>query len=101
MIFERPTRHLNVFKRHGVIGELLIIFVTFARDQDDVTRLRDFDCLGNRLRAVGDFFKMIAEKTFFDFGYALIWIFFSRIVWIVDDLFCDLFFYLTLSLLIL
>ena len=80
MIFERTPRNLNVFKRNSVIGKLLIIFVTFARDQDDVTRLCDFDCLGNRLRAVGDFFKMIAAKTFFNFGDNFIRIFFPRII---------------------
>ena len=42
-ITDRAPRHLNVFKRHSVIGELLVIFVTFARDQHDVTRLRVFD----------------------------------------------------------
>jgi len=40
--------------------------VTFARDQDDVTRLGDFDGARNRLRAIRDFFKNGCRETFFD-----------------------------------
>src|SRR5205807_9511219 len=80
MIFDRAPRHVSVLKWHGVIGELLVIFVTFARDQDDVTRLGDFDGSRNRLRAIGDFLKMVAAKPFFDFGDDLVGIFFARII---------------------
>ena len=57
MIFECAARDLNIIKGHGVVGKLLIIFVTFARDQHDVTRLRGFDCARNRRGAIGDFSK--------------------------------------------
>ncbi len=40
MIFDRTPRDLNVVERDGVIGELLIIFVSLARDQHNVARLR-------------------------------------------------------------
>ena len=41
MTLDRTAGYLNVFEWHSVIGELLIILVTFPRDQDDVTRLRE------------------------------------------------------------
>ena len=63
-----------------MIGELLAIFVTLARDQDDVTRLRDFDCARDRLWAIGDFLEVIAVKSFFDLGDDFIRIFFARII---------------------
>ena len=54
--------------------------MTFARDQDDVTRLRDFDGARDRLRAIADFLKMVAAKPFFDFGDDFVGIFFARII---------------------
>ena len=84
MAFDRAARHLNVFKRHCVIGKLLIIFVTFARDQHDVTRLSELDCARNRRRAVGDFFKLAAAKAFLDLGDDLVRIFVARII-LSDD----------------
>ena len=40
MIFEGATRDLNVVERDGVISKFLVGLVAFARDQDDIVRLR-------------------------------------------------------------
>jgi hypothetical protein len=42
-ILQRVPRHLQVVKRHGVIGKFLIRFVSFPRDQNDVARLGQSD----------------------------------------------------------
>ena len=49
MIFERTPRDLNIVEWHGVIRELLIVFVAFARDQNNVARLRQLNGAVNRL----------------------------------------------------
>ena len=43
MVLDRTPRDLNVVERHGVICELLIIFVPLARDQHNVARLCEAD----------------------------------------------------------
>ena len=68
MIFHRAARDLDVVERHGVIGELLIIFVAFAGDQNDVARLRQLDGAANRFCAIGNFLVAIRAKAFFDLG---------------------------------
>ena len=79
-IFQRATRHLNVVERNGVIGELLVFFVPFAGDQDDVARLRQRRGTSNRFRAIRDFLVMGRAKSFLDFGDDRVRIFLARIV---------------------
>ena len=71
---------MNVIKWHGVIGKLLIIFVSFARDQHDVARLRHFNGAGDRFGAVDNRFVVVGTKTLFHFGDDRGRIFLARIV---------------------
>src|SRR5205823_8209924 len=92
--FDRASRDLNVFEWHSVIGKLLVILVTFARDQYDVTWLGELDRARNCRRPIGDLLKMIVPKTFFDVGDDFVRIFFARIIgrddrvigFLIDDL---------------
>ena len=68
MVLDRAPRDLNIIERDGVIRELLIIFVPFARDQHNVARLRQRNGAINRLRSIDNFFIMSRAKTFFDLG---------------------------------
>ena len=80
MILDRASRHLNVVERDGVIGELLIIFVSFARDQYDVARLSQFNRALDRFGAIDHFFVVSRAKSFFDLSDDCVRIFFARIV---------------------
>jgi len=40
MVLDCAARYLNIIERDGVVCELLIVFVPFARDQHNVARLR-------------------------------------------------------------
>ena len=66
MILNRQTRDLNVVKRDGVIAELLIIFVSLARNQHNVAWPGERNSTIDRLRAIDDFFVVIRAKSFFD-----------------------------------
>ena len=79
-IIQRTTRNLNVVKGNGVIGELLIFFVPFARNQDQVARLRHRRGTSNRFRAVRDFLVMGRAKSFLDVVNDCVRIFLARIV---------------------
>ena len=80
MVFDRASRDLDIVEWDRVIGELLIIFVSFARDQYNVSRLGELDRAVNRLRAIDNFFVAIRAKTFFDLGDDRVRIFFARII---------------------
>src|SRR6266480_1171856 len=80
MILDRAPRDLNIIERDGVIGELLITFVPFACDQDDVARLRQHNGAANRRHSIDNFFVMSRAKTFFDFSDNDARIFFARII---------------------
>ena len=56
MILNRPTRDLNIVKRDRVIAELLIIFVSLACDQYNVSRSRERNGVVDRLGAINHFF---------------------------------------------
>ncbi len=73
-------RHLNVIERDGVIRKLLIVLVSFARDQHDVARLGQLNRAPNRFGAIGNFFVMVRTKTFFNFRDDRVRIFFARII---------------------
>src|SRR5207244_3264041 len=80
MILNRPTRDLNVVKWDGVIAELLIIFVSLARDHNNVARPGERNSAIDRLGAINDFFIAIRTKSFFDLRDDRIWIFLARII---------------------
>src|ERR1700732_2204516 len=80
VIFERTPRHLNVVKRHGVIRELLVSFVAFTSDQDNVAWLRKRDGAGDCFCAVNDFLVITRTKSSFDVRNDCCRVFFARIV---------------------
>jgi hypothetical protein len=43
MILDRTSRDLNIVERNGVIREFLVVFVSFARDQNNVVRPCQFN----------------------------------------------------------
>ena len=67
MIFDRAARDLDVIKRDRVIGELLIVFVSLARNQDDVARTRQRNGAVDCLRAIDNFLVAIRAEAFFRF----------------------------------
>ena len=79
-IIQRTARNLNVVKGNGVIGELLIFFVAFAGNQDQVARLRHRRGTSNCFRAVRDFLLMGRAKSFLDLVNDRVRIFPARIV---------------------
>src|SRR5947209_717982 len=80
MIFDRPARDLNIIERNRAIGELLVSFVSFACDQDNVARPGQLDRAGDRGRSIDNFLVLLQSKTFLDFGNNGGWIFFARII---------------------
>jgi len=66
MILNRPTRDLNIVKRDRVIAELLIIFVSLARNQYNVARSGKRNGAINGLCTIDNFFISIRAKSFFD-----------------------------------
>src|SRR5262249_42974340 len=80
MIFDRTARDLNIVERDGVIGELLIIFVSLARDQNNIAWLRQLNSAINRLSAIDNFFIVSRSKSFFDLGDDRVRVLFARVV---------------------
>ena len=80
MVFDRTSRDLNIVERDGVIRELLVIFVSLARDQNNVARPCQFNGAIDRLGAIDNFFIVIRTESFFDLGDDRVRIFFARIV---------------------
>src|SRR6476620_802893 len=80
MVLNCASRDLDIVERDRVIAELLIIFVSLARNQYNVSRSSErngaVDCLG----AINHFFKPIRAKSFFYLGYDRVWIFLTRII---------------------
>ena len=64
MILNRPSRDLNIVKRDRVIAELLIIFVSLARNQYNVARSGERNGAINGLCAIDNFFIAIRAKPF-------------------------------------
>src|SRR5215211_2602601 len=62
MIFNRAARDLDVIEWDGVICELLIIFVPFARDQHNGAWTGERNGAINCLGAIDNFFVMIRVK---------------------------------------
>src|ERR1051326_6701396 len=80
MVFNRTSRDLDIVERDGVIAELLIIFVTLARDQYNVARPGERNGAVNRLRTIYNFFIAIRAKSFFGFSDEWVRIFPARII---------------------
>src|SRR5437016_11498903 len=80
MVFNRASRDLDIVERDRVIAELLIIFVSLARNQYNVSRSGERNSAVDRLGAINHFFVPIRAKTFFDFGDDRVWIFLARII---------------------
>ena len=80
MILDRASRDLNIVERDGVVRELLIIFVPFAGDQNNVARPCQLNSAINGLRAIDNFFIVGRSKSLFDLGDYRVRIFFARIV---------------------
>src|ERR1700757_2750952 len=66
MIFNRASRDLDIVERDGVIAELLIIFVSLARNQYNVARSGERNSAIDGLGAIDDLFIVIRTKSFFD-----------------------------------
>src|SRR5215216_7127741 len=67
MIFNRAARDLDVIEWDGVICELLIIFVPFTCDQNNVAWPSERNGAIDRLGTIDNFFVMIRAKAFFGF----------------------------------
>src|SRR5207245_8862320 len=67
MILDRAARDLDVIKRDRVIGELLIVFVSLARNQDAVARTRQRNGAVDSLRAIDNFLVAVRTKSLFRF----------------------------------
>src|SRR6266436_6795116 len=80
MILDRAARDLDVIKRDRVIGELLIVFVSLARNQDDVARTRQRNGAVDCLRAIDNFLVAVRAKTFFRFRKDRARVFLARII---------------------
>src|SRR5437764_11261554 len=80
MVLQRAASDLDVIERNRVVGELLVSFVSFAGDDDDVARLGKFDRARDRLRAIGNLFVAIGTKTFRGIGDDRIGIFLPWII---------------------
>ena len=80
MVLDRASCDLDIIERDGVIGELLIIFVPLACDQDDVARLSECDCAINRLRAIDHFFIATRAKAFLNLDDNRVRVLFARII---------------------
>ena len=80
MVLQRAARDLDVVERNRVVGELLVSFVPFAGDDDDVARLGKFDRARDRLRAIGNLFVAIGTKTFLGIGNDRVGIFLPWII---------------------
>src|SRR6266705_3361335 len=68
MVFNRASRDLDIVERDRVIAELLIIFVTLARNQYNVSWTRERNGAIDRLGAINHFFVPIRAKALFDLG---------------------------------
>src|SRR5437773_10952971 len=80
MVFDRASRDLDIVERDRVIAELLIIFVTLARNQYNVSWTRERNGAINRLGAINQFFVPIRAKALFDLGDNRIRMFLARII---------------------
>ena len=80
MIFDRTPRDLNIVEWNGVIGELLIIFVPLAGDQNNVVRPCQFNGAINGLSAIDNLFIVSRSKSLFDLGDDRVRILFARVV---------------------
>src|SRR5437667_4325878 len=80
MVFNRASRDLDIVERDRVIAELLIIFVTLARNQYNVSWTRERNGAIDRLGAINHFFIPIRAKALFDLGDNRIRIFLARII---------------------
>src|SRR5947207_1626101 len=80
MVLNCASRDLDIVEWDRVIAELLIIFVSLARNQYNVSRSSEcnsaVDCLG----AINHFFIPVRTKSFFDLGDDRVWIFLARII---------------------
>src|SRR5262249_53327869 len=79
MVLDRPPRDLNIVERDGVIGELLVIFVSLARDQNNVAWPCQFNSAINRLSAIDNFFIMRRPESLFDLGDDRVRMLFARV----------------------
>src|SRR6266478_9240985 len=80
MVLNRASRNLDIVERDRVIAELLIIFVSLARNQYNVSGSRERNGAIDRLGAINYFFVPIRVKSFFDLGDDGVWIFLARII---------------------
>lgn len=80
MIFDRAARDLDVIKWDRVIGEFLIIFVSFTCDQHNVAWASERNGAIDCLRAIDNFFVMIRAKPFFGLGDDRARVFLARII---------------------
>src|SRR6266536_2196590 len=80
MVLNCASRDLDIVERNRVIAELLIIFVSLARNQYNVSRSSErnsaVDCLG----AINHLFIPVRAKSFFDLGDDCVWIFLAWII---------------------
>src|SRR5215470_1205913 len=80
MVFNRASRDLDIVERDSVIAELLIIFVSLARNQYNVSRSRERNSAVDRLGAIDRFLIAVRAKSFFNLSDDRVWIFLARIV---------------------
>src|SRR5437762_12750230 len=80
MVFDRASRDLDIVERDSVIGELLIIFVSLARNQYDVARSGERNGAINGLGAIDNIFIAIRAKSFFDLRDDGAWVFLARLI---------------------
>jgi len=80
MVFDRTPRDLNIVEWNGVIGELLIIFVPLAGDQNNVVRPCQFNGAINGLSPIDNFFIVSRAESLFDLSDNLFRIFLAWVV---------------------
>src|SRR5260221_8749382 len=71
VFFQRPCRYLNIIERNSAVSELLIFFVSFASDQNDIPRLRELNCAGNCLAPVKYRLESLTSEAGLDISYAV------------------------------
>src|SRR5258708_31831261 len=79
VFFQRPCRYLNIIARNSAVGELLIFFVSFASDQNDVPRLRELNCAGNCLPPLKSPLESLTSRSGLDLPFDLHPIHFSAV----------------------
>ena len=80
LVFDRTSRDLNIIKRDRVVGELLVSFVTFSGDENDIARLGETDRAIDRFGAIDNFLVTVGTKSFFNLCDNFFRIFLARIV---------------------